>query len=162
MAAGTGIVALGALASLAIYRPYFIGLAGLALIYAFLTAFWEKYRSGTLHPKNYEFGKVEIALVATTLLVFALILLPYLRGVSPGDIRVYEGSGTVIQVDQEENRLTLQHWDVEDVLPAMTMDYEVESTELLDELKVGDRVRFRLKPRGFDFAVVEIRREKKR
>jgi Cu(I)/Ag(I) efflux system protein CusF len=161
VAAGSGIAALGGLASLAIYRPYFIGLAGLALLYAFLTAFWEKYRAGTLRPGNYKFGREEIVLAATTLLVFLLISLPDLRGVKPGDSRTYEGEGTVIQVDQEESKVTLRHEDVEGVVPAMTMDYEVETPELLRGLKAGDQVRFRLSPAGFEFVVVEIHREKK-
>jgi len=161
VAAGSGIAALGGLASLAIYRPYFIGLAGLALVYAFLAAFWEKYRAGSLHPKNYEWGKEEVALGATTLLVFALILFPYLRGMNPGDGgRTYQGRGSIIQVDQEDKKVTLRHEDVEGVLPAMTMDYEVGSPELLQGLKAGDEVRFQLSPAGFEFVVVEIHKEK--
>lgn len=162
VAASSGIAALGALASLAIYRPYFIGLAGLALIYSFLTTFWEKYRTGTLHPKNYEFGKEEVVLAATTLLVFLVIFLPYLRGVTPGDSgRTYEGRGAIIQVDQSESRVTLEHEQIQELMVAMTMDYDVQPAELLRGLKSGDRVRFRLSSRGIDFAVVEIWREKK-
>ena len=162
LAAGSGVAALGALASLAIYRPYFIGLAGLALGYSFLTTFWEKYRAGTLRPGNYEFGKEEVVLAATTLLVFLAIFLPYLRGVTPADSgRTYEGRGLVIQVDQSEKTITLEHGEIEALLPAMTMDYDVESAESLPGLKTGDVVHFRLSPRGFDFVVVEISKEKK-
>ena len=135
----------------------------MALVYSFLTAFWKKYRSGTLHPKNYEFGKEEIVLLATTLLVFLAIFLPYLRGVAPGDSgRGYEGRGSILQVDQDEKRITLNHGEIKDLMPAMTMDYDAESPELLRGLKAGDVVRFRLSPRGFDFVVVEIQKEKKR
>lgn len=156
-AASSGIAALGALASLAIYRPYFIGLAGLALVYSLFTTFWKKYRGGTLHPKNYEFGKEEIVLLATTLLVFVLIFFPYLRGVTPGDSALtYEGNGFIIQMDQSEKRITLLHEAIQGLMPAMTMDYDVESPGLLEGLKSGDRVRFRLSPRGIDFVVVEI------
>ncbi len=162
MAAGSGVAALGGLASLAIYRPYFIGLAGLALVYAFLTAFWERYQTGRLQPKNYAFSKEEAVLAATTLLVFLLIFLPYLRGMNPGDGgRSYQGRGSVIYTDQEEKKVTLRHEDIEGVLPAMTMDYEVHSPELLQGLKAGDEVRFHLSPAGFEFVVVEIHREKK-
>ena len=147
---------------MAIYRPYFIGLAGLALVYSFLTTFWEKYRGGTLHPGNYEFGKEEVVLAATTLLVFLAIFLPYLRGVTPADSgRTYEGSGAILYLDREEKRITLQHGKIEALLAAMTMDYDVESAESLQGLKTGDVVHFRLSPRGFDFVVVEISKEKK-
>lgn len=162
LAAGSGVAALAGLASLVIYRPYFIGLAGLALVYSFLTAFWKKYKTGTLHPKNYEFGKEEIVLLATTLLVFLAIFLPYLRGVTPGDSgRTYEGKGAVLEVDQNEKRITLNHEEITGLFPSMTMDYDVESAELLKGLKLGERVGFRLSSRGFDFVVVEIWHEKK-
>ncbi len=161
LAISSGIAAFGALASLAIYRPYFIGLAGLALVYSFFTTFWKKYRAGTLHPKNYDFGKEEIVLLVTTLLVFLAIWLPYLRGVAPGDSgRTYEGQGLVLQLDQGEKRVTLEHEQIQGLMPAMAMDYDVEPGELLRGLKSGDRVRFRLRSRGIDFAVVDISMEK--
>ena len=134
----------------------------MALIYSVFTTFWKKYRSGTLHPRDYEFGSVEIVLFTTTLLVFLAIFLPYLRGVAPGDSgRTYEGQGFILQVDQSEKRVTLKHEQIQELMPAMTMDYDVEPAELLRGLKSGDRVRFRLSSRGIDFAVVEIWREKK-
>ncbi len=115
-----------------------------------------------MRPKNYEFGKEETALAATTLLVFALIFFPYLLGMNPGDGgRTYGGRGSVIHVDQEEKKVTLKHGDVDGVIPAMTMDYEVDLPEMLQELKAGDEVRFQLRPAGFEFVVVEIGKEGK-
>ncbi len=73
-----------------------------------------------------------------------------------------EGEGSILQLDQDENRVTLKHGEIEKLMPAMTMDYDVESAELLRGLKAGDRVRFQLSPRGLEFVVVEIVREKKR
>ena len=66
-----------------------------------------------------------------------------------------------MQLDQDEKRVTLQHEQIQGLMPAMTMDYDVEPAELLRGLKSGDRVRFRLSSQGIDFAVVEIWREKK-
>ncbi len=57
LATGLDISGLGGLAVLAIYRPYFIGLAGLALLYSLFTTYWEKYRPGSLQEKNLSFGK---------------------------------------------------------------------------------------------------------
>ena len=132
------------------------------MVYSFLTTFWEKYRGGTLRPRNYEFGKEEGGLAATTLLVFLAIFLPYLRGVTPAESgRSYEGRGSIIHLDDSEKRITLKHGEIERLLPAMTMDYDVESGESLQRLKTGDVVHFRLSPRGFDFVVVEISKEKK-
>lgn len=161
LAASSGNAALGALAGLAIYRPYFIGLAGLALVYSFFTAFWKKYRRGTLHPKNYSFGKEEIILSAVTLLVFLAIFSPYIKGVCPGQSGLtYEGEGLIIEVDQGAGKITLDHEKIEGLVPAMSMEYAVDSAGLLRELKSGDRVRFKLSSRGIEFVVVEIAREK--
>ena len=161
LAVSSGIAALGALASLAIYRPYFIGLAGLALVYSFFTTFWQKYRAGTLHPKNYDFGKDEIVLLTTTVLVFLAIFLPYLRGVTPGESgTTYEGKGLVIQVDEDDKKITLKHEEIQGLMPAMTMEYNVESSGLLQGLKPGGRVRFKLSSQGLEFVVVDISMEK--
>ena len=103
-----------------------------------------------------------MVLLATTVLVISAIFLPYMRGVTLGDSgRVYEGKGSIIQVDQSEKRITLNHEEIKDLLPAMTMNYDVESSELLRGLKSGDRVRFRLSSRGIDFVVVEVSQERK-
>ncbi|MFQ5903342.1 MAG: copper-binding protein [Candidatus Binatia bacterium] len=161
LAASSGNAALGALAGLAIYRPYFIGLAGLALIYSFFTTFLEKFRRGTLHPKNYSFGKEEIILSATTLLVFLAIFFPYIKGVCPAQSGLsYEGKGLIIQVDRAEGKITLDHKEIKGLVPAMSMEYAVDSPGLLRGFKSGDLVRFKLSSRGIEFVVVEIAKKK--
>ena len=153
--------ALGALASLSIYRPYFIGLAGLTLIYSFFTTFLKKQQAGSLHPKSYEFAKEEIVLSVTTLLVFFAIFFPYLRGVTPGESGVsYEGEGWIIQVDEGERKIALKQDEIKDFMPAMTMEYDVEPYAPLRGLKSGDRVRFKLSPREIEFVVAELWKEK--
>lgn len=132
------------------------------MVYSFFTTFWKKYRAGTLHPKNYQFGKEEIVLSAATLLVFGAIYFPYMRGVAPAEIGLpYEGRGMIIHVDQDEKTITLDHEGIQGLAPAMTMEYEVKSPGLLTGLNSGDRVRFKLNSRGFDFVVVEVWKEKK-
>ena len=64
-------------------------------------------------------------------------------------------------MDQNEERITLNHEEITGLFPSMTMDYNVESAELLKGLKLGERVGFRLSSRGFDFVVVDIWHEKK-
>jgi len=64
-------------------------------------------------------------------------------------------------LDANEKRITLNHDEVKGLMPAMTMDYDVESSELLRGLKSGDKVRFKLKPQGFDFVVAEVGKDKK-
>lgn len=133
----------------------------MALVYSFFTTFWKKYRAGSLHPKNYEFGKEEVVLSATTLLVFLAIYFPYMRGIAPGGIGLtYEGQGVVVEVDHDEKKITLNQDEVRDLMPAITMEYDVESPGALTGLRSGDRVRFKLSPKGVEFIVMEIWKEK--
>ncbi len=161
LAVSLGIAGLGGLASLAIYRPYFLGLAGVGLLYSLFTTFKEKYPLGSLQAKNFSIGKEEITLSATILLVFALIYMPYVKGVCPGASgSIYEGKGLIIQIDQSEGEITLNHDEIEGLLPAMGMEYAVQPPNLLRGLRPGDRVRFKLSDRGLEFVVVEISKEK--
>jgi Cu/Ag efflux protein CusF len=52
-------------------------------------------------------------------------------------------SGEVTKLDKAAGRLTLKHGEIKNLnMPPMTMTYRVKEPRLLDELKVGDRVRF--------------------
>lgn len=159
LATGLDISGLGSLAVLAIYRPYFIGLAGLALLYSLFTTYWEKYRPGSLREKKFSFGKEEILLSATTLLVVAFIYMPYVKQACP--IPNYTGQGLVIQVNQGEGEITLDHEGIKGLTPAMSMEYSVQPRNLLRGIRTGDRVRFKLSIQGIEFVVVEISKEKK-
>lgn len=158
LAAGLDISGLGGLAVLAIYRPFFIGLAGLALLYSLFTTYWEKYRPGSLREKNFSFEKEEFLLSATTLLVVAFIYIPYLKQACP--IPNYNGQALVIQVDQAKGEITLDHEGIKGLVPAMSMEYSVQPRNLLSGIRTGDRVRFKLSIQGIEFVVVEISKEK--
>ena len=82
MAASLGIAGIGALASLAIYRDYFIVLAVFALGYSFFATVKKKYKAGTLSFRKYRFGRDDILLLVTTLLVILAISFPYITGVT--------------------------------------------------------------------------------
>lgn len=156
----TGVAAFGGFASLAIYRPQFIGLAGLALVYSFFTIYRKKYRAGKAEAKFLNFGRDEMVLSVMTLLILGMIFFPYFRGVSPeDDPRFFEGKGTIIHVDRRDGKLTLDHDMIECLMPAMTMEYDVTERGLLQNLKPGEQVRFLVSPREIDFVVVRIWRE---
>jgi Cu(I)/Ag(I) efflux system protein CusF len=162
LAWATGVTPLAAFAVLAIYRPYFIGLAGLALVYGIFTTFWKSYRGqSSAAPAGPIFGKDEATLVVTMFFVFFFILLPYARGVDPGDMVVYEGRGSVIEADLTQFKITVGQEPIAGLMPAMSMEYDAESPGLLKNLKPGDRIRFKLKPEGFAFVVTEIAPEKR-
>jgi Cu/Ag efflux protein CusF len=162
LAASLGIASIGALASLAVYRDYFVGLAILALGYSFFVTFRKKYRAGLLSLNKYHFGRDDVLLVVTTLLVILAISFPYIRGVTLAQSGVsYEGRGSVVSLDEKGRKINLKHEEIKGLMPAMTMEFSVESTELLNGLRSGDRVRFTLIPQGGDFIVKKIEREGK-
>jgi Cu/Ag efflux protein CusF len=52
-------------------------------------------------------------------------------------------TGEVTKLDKAAGRVTLKHGEIKNLnMPAMTMTYRVKEPRLLDELKVGDHVRF--------------------
>jgi len=52
-------------------------------------------------------------------------------------------SGEVTKVDKANGRVTLKHGEIKHLeMPPMTMVYRVRPPQLLDQVAVGDRVRF--------------------
>ena len=52
-------------------------------------------------------------------------------------------SGEVRRVDKATARITLKHEDIKNLeMPAMTMVFRVSDPAMLDQVKVGDKVRF--------------------
>ena len=52
-------------------------------------------------------------------------------------------TGEVTKLDKAAGRVTLKHGEIKNLnMPPMTMTYRVKEPRLLDELKVGDHVRF--------------------
>ena len=68
-------------------------------------------------------------------------------------------AGEVRRVNKEQNKITLRHGEIKSLdMPAMTMVFEVRDPKLLDAVKAGDKVRFRVvkEPNGA-FVVTEIK-----
>jgi Cu/Ag efflux protein CusF len=162
LAASLGIAGLGALASLAGYRNYFIALALAALGYSFFATFRKKYRTGALSLKKYRFGKDDWLLVVTAALVILAIFFPQIRAATLGESgATYEGRGSVVSMDEKANRVTLKHQEIKDLMPPMTMEFPVRPGEMFNGLRSGDRVRFTLSPQGADFVIENIEKEEK-
>ena len=162
MAASLGIAGLGALASLAAYRNYFIALALAALAYSFFATFRKKYTTGTLSLKKYRLGRDDWLLLLTTALVILAIFFPQIRAALLAETgATYEGRGLVVSLDEKLNRITLKHEEIKDLMSAMTMEFPVRSGEKLNSLRPGNRVRFTLAPQGADFVIENIEKEEK-
>jgi Cu/Ag efflux protein CusF len=160
LATSLGIVGLGALASFAVYRNYFIGLALLALGYSFFATLRKKYQAGTLNLENYRFGKEDLLLIVTTLLVLFAIFFPQIQALSAAQgAASYEGRGAVVSLEEKGKKITLKHDEIKGLMAAMTMEFTVRSSAMLDSLRPGDSVRFTLRPEGADFVIEKIEKE---
>ena len=53
--------------------------------------------------------------------------------------------GEVRKVDKEGGKLTLRHADIKSLdMPAMTMVFVVKDKAMLDKLKAGDKIKFKV------------------
>ena len=57
---------------------------------------------------------------------------------------VFEGVGEVIAVVPAKNQIVLDHKEIKGFMKAMTMGYPVESKALLNGLKPGDAIKFKI------------------
>ena len=77
-----GISGFGALASVALYRPYFLGLTALSLGYSYLLTYRKRVREIRSGGGRYRPDRHELILWATTVLVILLALFPYYNPVA--------------------------------------------------------------------------------
>jgi Cu/Ag efflux protein CusF len=69
--------------------------------------------------------------------------------------------GEVRKVDKAAGKITLRHGEVKSLdMPAMTMVFVASKPEMLDQVKVGDKVRFRATNQGGAYTVTEIQATK--
>jgi len=65
--------------------------------------------------------------------------------------------GEVRKVDKDARKITIKHGPLVNLdMPAMTMVFQVKDPELLDQLKAGDKVRFRAEKIGDAYTVTKI------
>lgn len=63
----------------------------------------------------------------------------------------------VRRVDKEGGKLTLKHADIKSLdMPAMTMVFAVKDKSMLDTLKAGDKIRFKVVQQAGQFIVTEV------
>lgn len=65
--------------------------------------------------------------------------------------------GVVKKLDKASNKLTIAHGPIENLgMPGMTMAFPVKDASKLDQLKVGDKVRFQAEYQNGTITVVAI------
>lgn len=57
---------------------------------------------------------------------------------------IFEGTGEIIALLPDKGQLVIKHQEIAGFMAAMTMGYAVESTALLEGLKAGDIVNFKI------------------
>ena len=65
--------------------------------------------------------------------------------------------GEVRKVDPETKKITIKHGELKSLdMPAMTMVFRVKDPAMLDQVKAGDKIRFRADKVNGAFTVMEI------
>jgi len=65
--------------------------------------------------------------------------------------------GEIRKVDRENKKITIRHGELRSLdMPAMTMVFRVKDPAMLDQVKAGDKVRFRADKVNGAFTVMEI------
>lgn len=65
--------------------------------------------------------------------------------------------GEVRKIDKAAGKLTLKHGEIRNLdMPGMTMVFQVKEPALLDQVKVGDKVRFRAEKAAGVYVVTAI------
>jgi Cu/Ag efflux protein CusF len=69
--------------------------------------------------------------------------------------------GEVRKVDKENKKITLKHGVIKSLdMPGMTMVFGIKDAAMLDNLKVGDQVKFKAEQTGSAIVVTDIQMAK--
>lgn len=70
--------------------------------------------------------------------------------------------GEVRKVDKDNKKLTIKHGDIKNLdMPGMTMVFQVKDPAMVDQVKVGDKIRFRVEKASSGFVVTELQSDGK-
>jgi Cu(I)/Ag(I) efflux system protein CusF len=65
--------------------------------------------------------------------------------------------GEIRKVDKDAKKLTIKHGPIENLeMPPMTMVFQVKDPAMLEQVKVGDRVKFRAEKIGGAYTVIRF------
>ena len=72
--------------------------------------------------------------------------------------RTYNGAGTVKALNLKAPSIEIDHGDIEGLMPAMQMEFEVSDGALLNGLAVNDRIDFTIEDRTGAMRVIAIKK----
>ena len=70
---------------------------------------------------------------------------------------VYEAHGVIREVLPDEYRVLIEHDEIPGFMEAMTMHFEVPSSELLARMQAGQEIDFRIESQGGRVRIVDFR-----
>ena len=69
--------------------------------------------------------------------------------------------GEVRKVDKSAGKVTIKHGDIKNLdMPGMTMAFPVKDKALLDKVKTGDKIKFKVVREGEKMVVTDIQKNK--
>jgi Cu(I)/Ag(I) efflux system protein CusF len=69
--------------------------------------------------------------------------------------------GEIRKIDRANKKITIKHGEIKNLdMPGMTMVFQVKDPVMLDTVKVGDKVRFRVEKEGGAFVITNIQKGK--
>jgi len=84
--------------------------------------------------------------------VFAALLLMALPAIADDMTE-----GVIRKVNKDAGKLTIKHGEIKNLdMPPMTMVFQVKDPAMLDQVKVGDKVRFAVESRGGAMTVTKL------
>lgn len=73
--------------------------------------------------------------------------------------RSYPGVGTVKAIDLKAPAIEIDHGDIEGLMPAMQMEFQVSDAALLNGIAVNDRIDFTIEDRTGVMRVIDIKKK---
>jgi Cu(I)/Ag(I) efflux system protein CusF len=65
--------------------------------------------------------------------------------------------GEIRKVDKDNKKLTIKHGDIKNLdMPGMTMVFQLRDPAMVEQVKVGDKIRFKVEKTGSGFVVTEL------
>jgi protein SCO1 len=81
-----------------------------------------------------------------------------IKAAAASGAKVYYGVGVVESINEPRTTVEINHEDIKDLMPAMSMPFEVKSPALLEQIAPGDRVSFTVEEMPHGLVIIELRK----
>ena len=78
---------------------------------------------------------------------------------TPGAAAQTMADGEIRRVDKAQGKLTIRHGPIPNLdMPPMTMVFQAKDRAVLEQLQVGDKIRFRAEKEGAAYVVTDVQK----